>query len=157
MRLPLLLAFALLPAAETRRRCPSYGLEECAGVGTCDETDGTCVCPAGRASFDCAVVVACDPAATRLPCSGHGVCDAAAAGGGGACRCAPGFSGVLCQTDDWCPRDAIGRPCSNAGVCSNHVCICPEHRKGVACEMGDPSSRGILPAAATAAAAATTA
>ena len=130
----------MAPAADASLRCPAYGLRECAGQGKCVE-DGqsgfVCECDEGYAGADCAVVLSCDPRATRLPCGGRGVCRI------GACDCAPGYSGALCESDDWCPLDPLGRRCSNVGVCSEHTCVCPSHRSGVACELGDTSARAV--------------
>ena len=117
--------------------CPTYGMFECAGRGDC-ESDGTCTCKDGFAGPDCAVVLACDPRATRLPCSGRGRCTLQ-----NGCECAPGYSGALCESDDWCPRDALGRKCGAAGICADHTCHCPSHRSGVACEQNHPGAREV--------------
>ena len=116
--------------------CPHYGMRECAGRGTCDTTDGTCTCREGFASFDCAVVLMCDPDATRLPCSGNGVCNKNLG-----CVCGPGYSGKLCEVDEYCPKDSLGRKCSGVGVCAAGTCLCPSHTHGVACEHGASNSR----------------
>lgn len=115
--------------------CPAFGMLECAGRGAC-EADGTCSCSVGFAGIDCAIVLRCDPEATRLPCSGRGRCNVQHG-----CECAPGYSGATCEVDDWCPLDKLGRKCSGSGVCSAHACLCPSHRSGLACEHGDTSSR----------------
>ena len=115
--------------------CPSYGLEMCAGHGKC--VNGACECEDNRAGADCAVVLSCDPDATRLPCSGRGACR------DDVCYCAPGYAGQICERDLWCPTDKVGRACSSVGICASHSCHCPSHRSGVACEIGDTSSRSV--------------
>ena len=127
----------VVASAASPLRCPSYGMRECAGRGVCED-DGTCSCSEGFSGVDCAVVLRCDPEATRLPCLGRGHCSLQHG-----CECGPGYSGTLCESDDWCPTDALGRKCSGAGVCASHACLCPSHRSGVACEYGDSSSRDV--------------
>ena len=119
--------------------CPAYALKECAGAGRCEEFDGAhaCVCDAGHAGIDCAVVLSCDPTASRLPCSGRGVCNAE-----GTCECADGYAGDLCEVDTWCPKNAVGVVCSGE-VCSAHSCLCRPHRSGVACEQLATDARAI--------------
>ena len=126
-------------AAASPIRCPVYGMRECAGHGTCVEYDGAyaCECDSGRAGEDCAVSLSCDPTASRLPCSGRGVCD-----GDGICECAPGYAGELCESDLWCPRNLVGIVCSGE-VCSAHTCMCRPHRSGVACEQAASLNRVI--------------
>ena len=115
--------------------CPTYGLKVCGGNGRC--MDGVCECLDGFAGFDCAVVLKCDPDATRLPCKGRGACVDSV------CYCAPGFSGAQCEHDNWCPKDLLGRVCSSVGTCANHMCHCPSHRSGVSCQLGGSSARRI--------------
>ena len=131
---PLWLALALVaPTVADPILCPTYGLKVCGGNGKC--IDGTCTCLDGFSGSDCAVVLNCDPQATRLPCKGRGACIDAV------CHCAPGFSGALCERDDWCPKDPLGRVCSSVGTCASHMCYCPSHRSGVACEVGGSNAR----------------
>ena len=102
-------------AVATSISCPTYSQTECAGHGRCvrfNQTSNLCVCEEGHAGDDCAVRLACDPAGSRLPCSGHGTC------GFYGCECAPGYAGELCQEDMLCPRNLVGLGCSGE-VCSH--------------------------------------
>lgn len=61
------------------------------GIGTCDESTGTCVCAGGRGGDDCWAT--CPSDAFGVPCSGNGTCNATT----NECTCDAGFSGPACS------------------------------------------------------------
>ena len=91
----------------------------CYGHGQCSLSNGTCAClPHWRTppGADACSVPCPGPAA--LPCSAHGVCDAAAR-----CVCDPGYGGADCALP--CPTDAAAMPCGGHGTCGEGGrCVC---------------------------------
>merc|ERR1719379_242703 len=144
-------------------------LLECSGVGTCDESNGKCICPPGYTGE------ACQRTSCPNDCSGFGVCttlydyvdqivkdndanyyvDFSSAAYNGfdksasrGCVCDKGRRGPDCSIKE-CPSGSDimgghgaskGRTCSGRGKCVDGICKCFEGFKGNMCQSQSASN-----------------
>lgn len=117
----------------------SKAYSPCGGclMGECVESseDGvpTCLCDTEWTGPHCTIYVpAADPCAATSFCSGQGAC-ASPLDSPPACVCAPGFSGVLCES---VVEAGCKSGCGGYGTCDvmSDTCLCSKGRAGEACE-----------------------
>jgi len=106
--------------------------DPCLNGGTCNDTDGTCACPAGFEGATCDVNI--DDCSAN-PCLNGGTCidgvDAFS------CDCPSGFFGPTCAADNDPCADA---PCFNGATCSvdasgGFECACAAGFEGTRCQI----------------------
>ncbi len=145
------------PPERVEARCASVA---CGDHGSCDETDGTCVCEAGWAGTGCdacadgyheqAGSCVADERCTPDTCGPHGSCSLET--GALICTCAEGYRGDRCDAcaDGYheqagsCVADERCAPetCGPHGTCSDEtgaiICTCAEGYRGDRCDACAP-------------------
>ncbi|XP_060593463.1 multiple epidermal growth factor-like domains protein 11 isoform X2 [Ruditapes philippinarum] len=112
---------------------------QCGTHGSCDPTNGNCVCHIGYTGNDCSTKCY---NSFGLNCVHSCVCENGATCDhvNGKCTCAPGYFGAYCHKQ--CDPSTSGEegceqtcPCQNNGVCDSisGACICPPGVKGEFC------------------------
>ena len=118
-------------------RCPGPGI--CNGNGFCSPDNGTCFCDSGYFGTGCTSFCAnLDVGnATRVFCSGHGVCQA------GACQCQYGYYDSACSSIG---PGGLGNICSNHGLLqTDGTCTCTYGYGGGTCSARCPTtSSGLI-------------
>ncbi|KRY69957.1 Neurogenic locus notch -like protein 2 [Trichinella pseudospiralis] len=90
-----------------------------------------CICPFGYEGRYCTEKIDLCKRENIL-CNGRGICENYATSW--RCRCRKGYSGRLCEIDDWCNEFK----CENGGTClhskSGPICLCTNETTGQYCE-----------------------
>ncbi|KRX14085.1 Neurogenic locus notch -like protein [Trichinella nelsoni] len=92
-----------------------------------------CICPLGYEGRFCTEKIdRCKR--ENVLCNGRGICENFATSW--RCRCRKGYSGRLCEIDDWCNEFK----CENGGTCAHSkngpICLCTNETTGQHCEKG---------------------